>query len=242
MHSGVFSLEDALAIAAFRGRLMYDLPAGSMLAVHLAPGELHLNGTLSLAVVNNPALCVVSGPTPDIVALEETLAKKSVSCRRLLTSHAFHSAMMDPILGAFEERLRKIQFAPPRIPWLSNVSGTWIKAEEALDPGYWARHIRATVRFSDSFAELFRKPDRILIEVGPGNVLTTFARQHETRQEGGVRSRAFRSLPHPREQVTVLRCAPETLSKLWVSGVNIDWAKLHWPDAPRRVSLAHLPL
>ena len=110
--------------------------------------------------------------------------------------------MMDPILERFEKRLSNIAFKPPRIPYLSNVSGTWIKAEEATDPAYWARHIRSTVRFSDCLAELFRKPDQILIEVGPGNALTSLA-----RQQGGGKARAFQSFPHPRETVSGLHCA-----------------------------------
>ena len=166
-----------------------------MLAVPLAGSDLHLNGVLSLAAVNNPGLCVVSGPTPEIAALEESLAKQSVACRRLFTSHAFHSAMMDPILERFEERLQIVELHPPRIPYLSNVSGTWIKPEEATDPGYWAHHIRQTVRFSDCLAELFREPDRILIEAGPGNALTSLA-----RQQAGATAKAFQSLPHPREE------------------------------------------
>ena len=234
--AGVFSLKDALAIVAARGRLIYDLPAGSMLAVPLAADEIRLNGVLSLAVVNNPEMCVVSGPTPEIAALEERLAKQSVASRRLFTSHAFHSAMMDPVLGEFEKRLKSVAFNPPSIPYLSNVSGSWIKAEEATDPAYWARHIRSTVRFSDNLAELLRKPEQIFVEVGPGNALTTFV-----RQQGGRKAKAFQSLPHPRETVSSLRCALQTLGKLWVSGVKVDWAKLHSPDSPRRVSLPTYP-
>ena len=122
-------------------------------------------------------MCVVSGPAPEIAAYEESLKKQSIACRRLITSHAFHSAMMEPILSTFEERLRGVSFNPPRIPYLSNVTGTWIKPEEATNPAYWARHIRSTVRFSDNLAELFGSPERVLIEAGPGNVLTTLARQ-----------------------------------------------------------------
>ena len=136
------------------------------------------HGNLSLAAVNNPAMCVVSGPTDANAAYEESLAKQSIACRRLFTSHAFHSAMMEPILDAFEQRLRGIKLHAPRIPYLSNVTGTWIKAEEATDPAYWARHIRSTVRFSDNLAELFNAPERVLIEAGPGNVLT---RSHVSR-------------------------------------------------------------
>lgn len=234
--AGVFSLEDALAIAAFRGRLMYELPSGSMLAVPLDHGDLHLNGTLSLAAINSPGLCVVSGATPEIAALEESLAKQSVSCRRLFTSHAFHSEMMDPILGAFEERLQSVELKPPSIPYLSNVSGTWIKSEEATDPGYWARHLRQTVRFSDCLAELFRKPDQVLIEVGPGNALTSLA-----RQQGGAAAKAFQSLPHPREKTTDLRCALHALGQVWVSGVSVNWTKLHPSGSVHRVPLPTYP-
>ncbi len=234
--AGVFSLEDALAIVAARGRLVYELPAGSMLAVPLAADEIKLDGALSLAAVNSPQICVVSGPTPEIAALEEKLAKQSVASRRLFTSHAFHSAMMDPILDRFEKLLKGISIKPPRIPYLSNVSGTWIKAEEATNPAYWSRHIRSTVRFSDNLAELFRKPEQIFVEVGPGDVLTTFV-----RQQGGKKAKAFQSLPHPRETFSSLCCVLETLGRLWVSGVNVDWAKLHLPDSPRRVSLPTYP-
>jgi acyl transferase domain-containing protein/thioesterase domain-containing protein/acyl carrier protein len=234
--AGVFSLEDALDLVAYRGRLIYDLPAGSMLAVPLAAGEIQLSGTLSLAAINNPGMCVVSGPTPEIAELEERLAKQSVASRRLFTSHAFHSAMMDPILRAFEKRLQEIELQAPRIPYLSNVSGTWIKAEEATDPGYWARHVRSTVRFSDNLAELFRKPDQILVEVGPGNALTSFA-----HQQGGRTAKAFQTLPHPRDIASGLGCALQTLGQLWAAGVDVDWVKLHEPDCPRRVSLPTYP-
>jgi acyl transferase domain-containing protein/thioesterase domain-containing protein len=230
--AGVFSLEDALAISAFRGRLMYDLPSGSMLAVPLAPSDLRLSGALSLAAINNPDLCVVSGPTPEIAALEESLAKQSVSCRRLFTSHAFHSEMMDPILGTFEARLRSIEFKPPSIPYLSNVGGTWIKPEEATDPGYWVRHLRHTVRFSDCLAELFRKPGRILIEAGPGNALTSLA-----RQQPGATAKAFQSLPHPRENITGLRCALQALGQAWASGASVDWTTLNPSGSVHRVPL-----
>jgi malonyl CoA-acyl carrier protein transacylase len=102
--AGVFSLEDALDFVAFRGRLIYDLPPGSMLAVPLPAAEIPLTGSLSIAAVNSPEMCVVSGPTAEIEALEQNLATQAVSCRRLFTSHAFHSAMMDPILESFENR------------------------------------------------------------------------------------------------------------------------------------------
>lgn len=234
--AGVFTLEDALAIVAARGRLIYDLPSGAMLAVPLKPEEIELSGSLCVAAVNNPRMSVVSGPTAEIAALEESLAGKSITCRRLFTSHAFHSAMMDPILIAFEEKLRGIALHPPSTPYLSNVTGTWIKAEEAIDPAYWARHIRSTVQFSANLDELFKKPEQVLIEVGPGNVLTSLA-----RQQGGTAARAYPALPHPRETVPALRNALQTLGQVWTLGVAVDWTKLHAAGSVQRVPLPTYP-
>ncbi len=234
--AGVFSLEDALAIVAARGQLIYDLAAGSMLAVPLAPAEISLTGSLSLAAVNNPRMCVVSGPTPEIAAFEELSPRKSIACRKLFTSHAFHSAMMEPILGAFEERLRGIAFHSPRIPYLSNVTGTWIKTEEATDPAYWARHIRRTVRFSANLNELFRKPEQVLIEAGPATCLPRWLANRAAR-----RHRHSKRLPHPRETGSALRRALQTLGQLWTLGVDVDWTKLHAPDSVQRVPLPTYP-
>jgi acyl transferase domain-containing protein/thioesterase domain-containing protein/acyl carrier protein len=234
--AGVFSLADALAIVALRGRLIYDLPGGSMLAIPLPASEIQCAGTLSLAAVNSPDLCVVSGPTPEIEVLEADLAKRHVACRRLHTSHAFHSAMMDPILGEFERQLRGFSLKPLKTPFVSNVTGTWIKPEEATDPGYWARHIRHTVQFSECLATLTRNANQILIEVGPGNTLTSLA-----RQQGDKSIRAHQSLPHPREAASALRCALTTLGRLWTQGVDIDWAALYPPGSVQRVSLPAYP-
>ncbi|MGO9936235.1 MAG: SDR family NAD(P)-dependent oxidoreductase, partial [Terracidiphilus sp.] len=234
--AGVFSLQDGLAIAAFRGRLMNDLPAGAMLAVSVPASEFHLSGDLSLAAVNSPGQCVVSGPTADIAALEKDLATKSVACRRLITSHAFHSAMMNPILGDFEKRLHGITFRPPSIPYLSNVTGTWINPDEATDPAYWSRHLRLTVRFSDCLTELLRNPNQILIEVGPGNALTSLV-----HQQGGADVKAYQSLPHPKESIGALRFALQTVAQLWTLGANIDFAKLHSPESVRRIPLPTYP-
>jgi acyl transferase domain-containing protein/thioesterase domain-containing protein len=234
--AGVFSLGDALAVVAARGRLIFELPAGSMLAVPLPAAAIKLPETLSLAAVNNPSMSVVSGPTAEVAAFEESLSRQSIACRRLFTSHAFHSSMMDPILDAFTERLRGVTMIAPTIPYLSNVSGTWITAAEATDPTYWVRHIRSTVRFSENLAELFRKPEQVLVEAGPGNVLTTLA-----RQQGGAGARAYATLPHPRETAPALRNALQTLGQLWTLGVEIDFARMHATGSVQRVSLPTYP-
>lgn len=146
------------------------------------------------------------------------------------------TAMMGPILDAFEERLRSISYQAPLIPYLSNITGTWIKAEEACDAAYWARHLRGTVRFSDCIGELLRKPNLVLIEVGPGNTLTSLA-----RQQSGAATKAFQSLPHEHESGSALRSVLHAVGKLWTLGVHLDWTGLHVDEAARRVPLPTYP-
>ncbi|HUA99145.1 MAG TPA: SDR family NAD(P)-dependent oxidoreductase [Terracidiphilus sp.] len=233
--AGVFSIEDALAIVALRGRLIYGLPAGTMLAVPAAADKIEVPASLSIAAMNAPELSVVSGPTDQIAEFEQHLAQQSITCRRLHTSHAFHSAMMEPILAEFEQRLRSFTLRAPQRRYLSNVSGTWITPEEATDPAYWARHIRQTVRFAGCLAELSRDQNLILIEAGPGNALTSLARAQ------GKPAKAYQTLPHPRETISDLRCAMQTVGQLWTAGAAIDWTKLHADGSVQRVSLPAYP-
>ena len=155
-----------------------------MLSVPLPEKEilpLLRDNDLSLAAVNGPALCVVSGPAEQINNLSHYLAEHGVDCKTLHTSHAFHSAMMDPILDAFRDELEKIDFNSPQIPYVSNVTGKWITEEEATDPDYWLTHLRQTVRFNDGLDELFKVPHQLFIEVGPGKALSTLAQRHPAK-------------------------------------------------------------
>src|SRR5262249_48891159 len=140
-----------------------------------------LGKDLSLAAVNTPDLCVISGLDDAVTALQNQLAERGVEWRRLETSHAFHSGMMDPMLKPFTERVKKVKLNPPRINYLSNLTGSWIKATEATDPDYWSRHVRHTVRFSEGVQTLFKEPRQILLEVGPGRTLATSAMRHRNK-------------------------------------------------------------
>jgi amino acid adenylation domain-containing protein len=238
--AGVFSLEDGLKLVAARGRLMQSLPAGAMLSVHLDAAALEplLDAELSLASVNGPRLCVASGPLAAIEALEGRLAEAGVRCRRLHTSHAFHSAMMDPILDAFAAEMSAVALQPPRIPFLSNRTGTWITAAEATDPAYWAGHLRSTVRFSEALTLLLEDPDRILLEVGPGRTLSTLALQ----AGGEARSRVIlASLPEPQDGGTETADVLKTLGRLWLAGAQVDWNGFHSHELRRRVPLPTYP-
>ncbi|HET9229603.1 MAG TPA: acyltransferase domain-containing protein, partial [Thermoanaerobaculia bacterium] len=238
--AGVWSLEDALSLVAERGRLMQSTPTGAMLAVELPEQELAplLGGGLALASVNAPRSCVASGPADEVEALEADLRELGVESRRLRVSHAFHSGLVAGVLGELEARVRKVACAPPSIPFLSNVTGTWITPEQATDPAYWARQVRSTVRFSPAAAELLSEPSRILLEVGPGRSLSALAR----RQPAASETRIIPSLPRPGvERGSDLESLLSAAGRLWIAGARLDWNALHADRRPRRIPLPTYP-
>jgi phthiocerol/phenolphthiocerol synthesis type-I polyketide synthase E len=238
--AGVMSLEDALALVAERGRLMQSLPPGAMLAVSLPPSELEglVREPLSIAAVNSPGLCVVSGPPAEVGVLEEGLRGRDVFTARLHTSHAFHSAMMDPILDAFRERVETTKLVPPGIPYVSNLTGTWIEASQATDAGYWVDHLRRTVRFSDGVATLWSEPERILLEVGPGNALSNLARQQPGVEAERLALPTVRHRQDPQSDLVVLGTA---LGRLWGGGAAVDAHAFFAGQRRQRVELPRYP-
>lgn len=243
--AGVMSVEDALALVAMRGRLMQQLPTGGMLAVSQSEAEvlktLHqtsLNEKLSLAASNAPNLCVISGIDDAVDAIQAQLSAKGIECRRLHTSHAFHSQMMEPILEQFREEVKKIQLHPPQIPFISNVTGTWIAATEATDPNYWTRHLRQTVRFSAGVSQLLEDPHRILLEVGPGRTMCTLVKHHSSKATGQV---VLPSLRHPQEQNSDLALLLNILGRLWLAGVAVNWSGFYACEQRHRVPLPTYP-
>lgn len=238
--AGVLSLPDAIALVASRGRLMQSAEKGEMLIVPLPESDLQalLGPDLSIASVNAPSLCVVAGPTTAIARLDETLRAQDVSCRRLETSHAFHSQMMDPILDAFRSEVDRAKLKAPTIPYVSNLTGTWIRAEEATDPNYWVRQLRQTVRFGEGVLRLFEQPDSILLEVGPGKMLMTIARWHPAKTAGQT---VLTSLSAPNEPASDLIALQNSLGKLWLAGVNISWRDFYAHERRQRISLPTYP-
>ncbi|HET9210498.1 MAG TPA: type I polyketide synthase, partial [Thermoanaerobaculia bacterium] len=238
--AGVFSLDDALVLVAERGRLMQSLPSGAMLAVPLPEAEVLplLGEGLSLAAVNAPDRCVVSGPHAEVDALRASLEAKGVAARPLHTSHAFHSMMMEPILAPFVERFAGVALHAPRIPYISNVTGTWITPAEATDPAYWARHLRQAVRFADGVRELCQDARRVFLEVGPGQTLATLARQHP---DCGSRHPVLSSLRHPKERKEDLPVLLKALGQLWTNGVPPDWSGFYLRERRRRIPLPTYP-
>jgi amino acid adenylation domain-containing protein len=241
--AGVFSLEDALKLVVLRGELMRKLPAGSMLGVSLPEEQLkpllaEAAVELSLAAVNSSTLCVVSGPDKAVAEFETHLTDLGYRCRRLFTSHAFHSAMMDPILSSFRDAVAKVSLHPPQIPYISNVTGTWMTREDAVDPGYWSGHIRRAVHFSNGLAELLRESPLLLLEVGPGKSLSTFVRQHSDRLDS---HKVINLVRHPKEAAPDMEYLTEQAGRLWLYGKPPGWDRFHRRQKPRRIPLPTYP-
>lgn len=217
--AGVFAVPDALRLVAERGRLMQGMPPGAMLAVQLSEDEIRsrLQDGLSVAVVNGPQACVVAGPATLVADFGRQLSDDRVTVRQLRTSHAFHSAMMEPVLAAFRAAVASVPRQSPSLPFLSNVTGQWITPDEATDPGYWARHARDTVRFGDCLATLLNTEGWMLVECGPGRQLCGFAKL----QRGG-QAPALPSLPGKGERKADCDVLYASAARAWTAGIDVS--------------------
>jgi acyl transferase domain-containing protein/acyl carrier protein len=244
--AGVFSLEDALAIVAKRGQLMQQLPTGSMLAIGLPSAkvqallDVHTGDGVSteIAAINSPSSCVVSGSNDAIATLQNQLSSQEIECRLLHTSHAFHSVMMEPILSPFVQAVKKVKLNPPRIRFISNVTGTWITDEQATNPTYWSQHLRQTVKFSSGISQLLQQFEGVFLEVGPGRTLSTLTTQH---LKPGAKQQVLTSLRHVKEQQSDVSFLLQTLGRLWLSGVEIDWSGFYTHEQRHRLPLPTYP-
>lgn len=234
--AGVFSLEDALCIVAQRARLVQALPAGAMLAVPLPESELapFLQSGCDLAAVNGEQLCVLAGTPEAIAHAEEALRAQQHLPRRLHVAVAFHSRLVDPAVAALEQLIASVPRHAPRIPFISNLTGKPITAQEAIDPAYWGRHLRNTVRFADGLRHIFSEPGRVVLEVGPGETLTGLARQHPG---SSLATGIWASQAHAQQTARNSQQLANAVAGLWTAGVDIDWAALHEDGQRRRVPL-----
>jgi amino acid adenylation domain-containing protein len=236
--AGVISLEDALRVVALRSRAIEALPRGAMVSVPLPEAEAarYLGEDLCIAGYLGPDLCVVSGPVESIEGLAAFLAGRGTPGRRLATVHAFHSPWMQPVAAELERLLAGVDLRAPQIPFLSNVTGTWITAEEATQPAYWVRQMLSPVRFAAGLAEILREPRRVLLEVGPGQTLSSLA-----LQAGGEGTTALPTLRPAWEGRPDQAFALAKLGRLWLAGVPVDWAGFRGEEHRRRVILPTYP-
>jgi amino acid adenylation domain-containing protein len=238
--AGVMSLEDALSLVARRGALIQACPPGVMLAVRASEADVRatLPPSLDVAAVNGPTQTVVSGSTEAINAYEVQLATQSIQCKQLVTSHAFHSALLDPAVNQFREVVSKVQLRPPQTPFISCVTGTWITEAEATSPDYWASQLRQGVRCADGLRAIVGETATALLEVGPGSTLVNLARHVLPRNRIAD---AIAGLPRDAAAADDVPAVLTALGKLWQAGVEVDWHRFHALSSRRRIGLPTYP-
>ena len=240
--SGVLTLKDALYLVTRRAELVDRLPEGAMLAVPLPEEELRpcLSDGISLAAVNGPRLCVAAGTPEAVAALAAELAGRGLATRTLSASHAFHSHLMEPVVAEFTELVAAVPLSAPRIPYLSNVTGDWITADEATDPAYYARHLRLPVRFVAGLDRLReRHPDPLLVETGPGNALGSLALQ--SRGDADPGTVVVGSLPASFDKRSAAAFFRTSAARLWLAGAPVDLGPGPGGARPRRLPLPTYP-
>ena len=240
--AGVLSLEEGLKLIAARAQMIQKLPGGAMLAVPLSQKEISplLNDEISLSAINGASMCVVAGETKAIEALEKDLIQRGLACRRLETSHAFHSQMMEAIAPNLRELIKTFNLQAPKIPYVSNVTGTWITAAEATNPDYWVKHLCQPVLFAPGVQELWKQQQPILLEIGPGQTLGSFTLQ--CIENNSDKSQiVLSSLRYSYDKQSDLAFLLKTLGRLWLTGVQIDWSGFYARERRHRIPLPTYP-
>lgn len=238
--AGVFKLPDALKVAAYRGQLMQNMPKGVMLSVRVGAEEISdlLPTDIQIAAINAPSLCVLSGPREKIEDFQVSMESQGIVSRPLLTSHAFHSEMMDPILDPLRKFFNSIKLKKPENPFISTVTGLPITESQACDPEYWVMHARKTVCFSSAMKWLVNNGYGLFLECGPRATMSTLARQHMTPDKP---VKAIPSLISVNENSSEWEAFLMALGSLWIEGVDIDWNIFYTHEQRRRVPLPTYP-
>ena len=240
--SGVLSLEDALKLVAQRALWISELQAGEMIAVSLSEQQIspYLSTQVNLAAVNCPTTCVLAGPSEQIASVRARLQQDGIAVRQVETTHAFHSSMLAELQDRLTAFVETLTLNEPSIPYISNVTGTWITAEQAMDPAYWTQHMCQTVRFADGVGTLLQDSEYLFLEVGPGQSLASFVKQHPscTREHLPL---VRTTLPAPSEKGSDQAFLLQTLGQLWLSGVAIDWSGFYADERRRRLPLPTYP-
>ncbi|MEM8906817.1 MAG: beta-ketoacyl synthase N-terminal-like domain-containing protein [Bacteroidota bacterium] len=234
--SGVFDYADAIKIILKRAALISSLPEGSMLSITAQEEDLkpYLAKGLDLAAINAPNQCVLSGEDAVIQELVQSLEKEGRQHQVLKTSHAFHSAMMDPILDTFAEYLQSFELRPPKLPFVSNVSGTLIEANSATSPKYWVQHLRQAVQFAKGAQTLSEWKNAQCIEIGPGNRLIRLLKQNKDKAQILLTASSVRNA---KKDIDDEQHLLDNLALLWTNGTAINWAAFHPEEGRYKVAL-----
>lgn len=229
--AGIFSLEDAITLIYNRGTLISELPSGGMLSVRIPVSDVALPPELSVAAVNSENSFVASGPHEAIASFQALLDSKGILNKKLSTSHAFHSGMMEPVLEKFSEVVESITLNRPKVPVVSTVTGQFLSDQEALSPAYWTNHLRETVQFSLAVKTIMELSNPIFLEMGPGNVCTTLVYQQGTKTPFS----AVAVLDN-KKNPDALRSVLQALGRSWQLGLSPDWRALY-TQSSRKIDL-----
>lgn len=237
--AGVFTLEEGIKLVLARGSVMQAMPRGSMLGVHASSETVEplLTRDLSLAAINSPTHCTVSGSDEAIQAFEQRLAARGLASTKLQTSHAFHSALMEGAMEPFKGVFSGVKLKEPQIPYVSNVTGDWISSQDATDASYYAKHLRGCVNFAAGIKKILADERAVLIEVGPGRTLATFARQADATKPLAV----VNTLRHPKETASDDTYLVARLGELWGNNVALNWKAYYKGQVRNRVPLPLYP-
>lgn len=254
--AGVWSLTDALRLVAKRGQLFAKLPQGTMLNIAVSEqvfwDKVKQNDThvgqdnpfqlkaydYSIAAINRAEQCVVAGTKEAIERLQAFFVQQNIESKLVPISVAAHSHLVEEILPDFADFLQTITFNCPNTPFISNISGNFIAPQQAMSPDYWLQHLRQTVRFYDGLHTVLQLPDRILLEVGPGQTLASIARQHSSRQSA---TPILASVRHTKERVNDHAFILKTLGQLWLYGCSVDWKGFYRSEPLQKVPLNTYP-
>ena len=241
--AGVFTPDDAAALVLARARAMREHAAGGgMLAVATTEAGVAdlIDGTLAVSVVNEPEQTVLSGSDDDLANVAVLLAERGVSSKRLRTSGAFHTPLLRAAAESFELVAAGVVGKPPAIPVLSAATGRLISADEAADPAFWARQLVTPVRFADALDVLLESGDPIVVETGPGRVLTGIARRHRRTRDG--HAEAIPSLPQRSgDGAADIEAMLSAGTYLWTGGHDLDWEMLGQEPLRHRVPVPGYP-
>ncbi len=236
--AGVISLEDSLRVVARRAQMIQSLEPGAMMTVAVGETDLRpwLTRRVAVSGVLTPSLSVLAGEISAISEVEKQLTARGIACHRLPTTHALHSPMMAPISESLVREMEAFSLQAPKIPYLSNVTGEWMQVADATDPRYWSKHLCQTVQFSSGVAALLKLPNQVLLEVGPGQSLGSFVRQHPSC-DASLFGQILPTLRYRYDQQSDREFLLKTIGKLWMSGVEIDWEQYSSQDRRQRLPL-----
>lgn len=234
----VLSLEDAIKLICRRGILMANAPIGTMLSIECSLEEvIRLKGDIpvDIALHNSVVNCVVSGTVDAIQQMKNILDDNGISYQRLKVSHAFHSYLMEEASEKFKVFFQDITLSAPKIPIVSNVTGSWLTVEEITKPDYWCEHLRRTVKFKEGIETLIKDGYKCFIEVGPGSVLSSFTKA--ITQKSTQVSCIIDTLPNHKRFVSDEYQLLTAIGRLWQAGITINWGAFYGNEQRRHMRL-----